>query len=201
MVERRFTHPPLIAGAELGVRWWSLIFAGTLTIALVARPATAGVQTGCCLAFCNQKGQTDCAVQVPFDTVCQGACDTLCALRGGCSGFTLHKCPEGQVRIDTDCGGVDVCGPTCVTFTPTRTETPTPPTSTPTATKVPEGGTCMETAQCETGLRCLEGTCVRLSVTPATSRSGFLVALAVLATVAGLTLRKTARGRKSSRED
>lgn len=199
MAERRFARPPLIADAQLGVRRWSLIFVGTLTVALVASPARSGVQTGCCRSFCGN-GPIDCADNVASDNICQTTCEARCANDGGCDSFNfVNTCPPGQARVGTGCGSIDFCGPICGTFTPTRTETATPTTPTPTATRVPEGGACMETEQCETGLRCFEGTCIRLSVTPATSRGGFLVALAVLATVAGLTLRKTARGRKDHR--
>jgi len=78
------------------------------------------------------------------------------------------------------------------TVTPTETPTTTP-TVTPTNTRVPQGGACTDTAQCVTGLRCVNGVCVAVNApTPPVSRLGLLIGLGALITIAAASLRRFA---------
>ncbi len=94
---------------------------------------------------------------------------------------------------------VDDVALTCVlrpTDTPTGTPTATPtctptdtPTPTPTSTPVPEGGTCTETAQCQSGLICIEQVCTAVAApAPAVSKTGLLIAIGLLAAIGGVAI-------------
>jgi LPXTG-motif cell wall-anchored protein len=49
---------------------------------------------------------------------------------------------------------------------------------------VPSGGSCTVTAQCETGLTCVDDICTKVSApAPATSSAGLLVGLGLLTAV------------------
>ena len=73
------------------------------------------------------------------------------------------------------------------TLTPSSTSTATQ-TRTPTRTRVPEGGPCMQTFDCQAGLACINNVCTRVVTTPTTSSTGLLIGLFVLGVVAALSL-------------
>jgi len=83
-----------------------------------------------------------------------------------------------------------------VTSTPTATgsatDTPTmTPTATSTATPVSEGGACLDTSQCASGLACIDGICMEVTApAPAMSRTGLLVVVGILVTIGAVTLRR-----------
>ena len=76
------------------------------------------------------------------------------------------------------------------TATATRTATGTATatsTATPTATPVPEGGACMETAQCEPPLSCIDEVCTRPPApVPALTPALLIVAVMLLAAIAAV---------------
>jgi hypothetical protein len=82
------------------------------------------------------------------------------------------------------------------TDTPTETPTETPtatPTETPTGTRVPIGGACSDTFDCEPQLTCVDGTCIFGAPAPALSTRELPLAIIVLLAVGLLALMRTAR--------
>ncbi len=122
---------------------------------------------------------TGASVDCPPDTLSQFTCGTICRpAQDACD--TADFCDSFANSNNFDCpGAVTLCTPTATataTATPTATETPTA-----TATRVPEGGACVITGDCETGLACVDGTCTDVTVpAPAMSKTGLLIALAIL---------------------
>lgn len=93
---------------------------------------------------------------------------------------------------DATTSGQDTIG-SCVTFTPTTAPTATP-TATPTNTRVPEGGTCTETGDCEEGLVCLDGVCGEVAAPAPTASAGALaVGFMALLLVAAVSLGRRRR--------
>jgi hypothetical protein len=104
------------------------------------------------------------------------------------------------------------------TFTPTSTPTSTPtqtPTVTPTSTGIPDGGDCLDPADCQSGNCVLnvccetpcnlpgqvcnvvgnEGTCVNVAApAPAVSRTGLLMIVALLLAVGGFAVWRRRHG-------
>ena len=82
------------------------------------------------------------------------------------------------------------------TDTPTATATQTPtltntPTTTPTTTPVHAGGPCTQASQCATSLFCLNNVCNACTgnaPAPATSCTGLLIGLGILAAIADIAL-------------
>ena len=67
-------------------------------------------------------------------------------------------------------------------------------TATPTRTRVPEGGACMDSSECEPGSSCLDQICTWVAApAPALSPSALLDALALLIAGGGLALRRRRR--------
>ena len=142
---------------------------------------------GCDFGFCSDEG----------DVSSPSSCDALCAL------FSSSACPVMPPPVMPPCGADNSVTVSCVsppptstpTHTATSTPTPTPsdtptatPTATLTATPVPEGGPCMDTAQCEPGLACVNDICSDGVMVPTTSRTGLFVLAALLALVGVLVL-------------
>jgi hypothetical protein len=78
------------------------------------------------------------------------------------------------------------------TATPSQTSTATPtqtPTATPTNTLVPLGGDCTDTSDCVPNTTCVEGSCAaNPAPAPAASKEGLLIALVLLAAIAGFAM-------------
>jgi hypothetical protein len=73
------------------------------------------------------------------------------------------------------------------TRTATGTATATSTATATTGTPVPEGGACMETAQCEPPLSCIDGVCTRTPApAPALTPGLLIVALGLLAAIAAV---------------
>jgi hypothetical protein len=133
---------------------------------------------------------------------CDGETDCSGGNADNCS-FILGQnlCIQSTPGLGGSCDGAcaGVAPPTAtpsVTQTASATGTPTAtptamdtPTTTPTRTLVPGGGSCTVTAQCETGLACVDNVCTTLSaLAPATSSAGLLVGLGLLTAVGVLAI-------------
>lgn len=99
--------------------------------------------------------------------------------------------PQATVVINVMCSQDPTATATATpTATATRTATGTATgtsTATPTATPVPEGGACMETAQCEPPLSCIDEVCTRPPApVPALTSMALIVAVMLLAAVAAV---------------
>jgi len=109
----------------------------------------------------------DCATCQLLCTEAGGTVRACCADLANCHSGRADSCfdprePE-NVCLQTAIGS-GFCDGTCTASTPTATATATgtataTSTATPTATLVPEGGACMETAQCEPPLSCIDEVC------------------------------------------
>ena len=122
-------------------------------------------------------------------------------------GTATFALPTGGVAVAVK-GGVDAgtalldfnCIAAPPTATPTETATSTATststatasrtatnTATPTATPVPEGGACMDTAQCELPLSCIDEVCTPPPApAPALTSTALVVAVMLLAAIAGV---------------
>jgi Bacterial Ig domain len=103
---------------------------------------------------------------------------------------------DGQCQSNDATVSITVCPPPTSTATGTSTATATrtatgtatgTSTATPTATPVPEGGACMETAQCEPPLSCIDEVCTRPpAAVPALTSMALIVAVMLLAAIAAV---------------
>jgi hypothetical protein len=148
----------------------------------------------CCTCDCDTR--TICAGPT---TDCASACEDL----DGCEVTGSAFCPPDEGVID-GCAAVD-CQPLCIPNTPSSTPTATATstatataTSTQTATNtatctntpVPNGGMCRTTTQCAPGLQCVNSVCQAPQVAPASSPTGLMTGLLLLAAIAALALRR-----------
>ena len=191
----------------------------TLLVA-VAQPSRAGAPgvpgVGCCLCDCG--GTTECfGLESDCDDECDDEdCDDIETVGcrdfnssvTGCDSECVPTCATNtptptpthtptdtptHTPSDTPTSTPSPTQTNTPSATPTSTATVTPtltPTATPTPTPVPVGGNCTDTAQCLSGLVCQDGVCVNLASAPASSPAGLLLAIGMLATVAGFALRR-----------
>ena len=148
-----------------------------LAAVLLARvPAFAGGAAEACCQ-CNCSGNiTQCVTS--FN------CALLC-FNMGCAVATENVCAVG-VFAGCDSGCNAICNPPPAT--PSQTPTATS-TGTPTGTPVPNGGSCMDTAQCAPGLVCVNNICSPTGA-PASSPRGLAIAAGLLALIAAFALRR-----------
>ncbi len=110
------------------------------------------------------------------DSTCADIDALCCTSQGGV--------PQGPGSV---CAG-PICQPASPTATPTNTPTQTP-TATPTNTRVPEGGSCTDISQCESGLFCVEQICAHVvAPAPAASNTALVIALSLLAAIGGFAI-------------
>jgi hypothetical protein len=143
--------------------------------------------TGCCQQ--NLRDEFLCAET--DQEVCEGGMGTF--FPGGSCDLGTGMCQAGSPSPTSTPSQTPTVTPT---FTPSATPTVTP-TGAPTSTRVPEGGSCMDTAECAPNLLCVGGVCTGTSITaPATSRLGLLIALGVLIVIAAGSLSRFASRRR-----
>jgi hypothetical protein len=143
--------------------------------------------TGCCQQ--NFRDEFLCAET--DQEVCEGGMGTF--FPGGSCDLGTGMCQAGSPSPTSTPSQTPTVTPT---FTPSATPTVTP-TGAPTSTRVPEGGSCMDTAECAPNLLCVGGVCTGTSITaPATSRLGLLIALGVLIVIAAGSLSRFASRRR-----
>ena len=137
-----------------------------LLVGLLSSGVHAGTNFLCCICSnCTGTAPPNCVVPTLL-----GLCEDYC-FGHGC---TNSNVVPGPFR----------CGLPCVAPTATGTATST---ATPTATPVPEGGACMETAQCERPLSCIDEVCTRIPApAPALTPVLLIVALGLLAAIAAV---------------
>jgi hypothetical protein len=140
----------------------------------------AGAWAACCR--CN-----GCPTGVPcFMTgfvEAQDCFDMLCP--AGCGDAVSNSALPCSV-FPGDCTTID--GVPVPSRTPTTTVTAT---QTPTATPVPEGGMCVETAQCEVPFSCIDGVCSAIpALAPTLQPLSVIAGLGLLAAIAALGLRR-----------
>lgn len=205
-----------------GSHAWGALVAATLggvLLSLVPLQRSQGALNGpdCSLGNCS-------SLNCDVGTVCAFDGDgCACLTAFGCCQFNSTFCNNSVAELNCtgQFSLAGVCGEECrpPTDTPTSTPTSTPtntPTATPTNTRVPNGGGCDDPADCNSG-NCVDDVCCEeascppgescdnpgnagncspdpTAPAPAISRSGVLVALALLVAIGGFAVLRRRRG-------